>query len=93
MRESEESYIEVLVEIIGSILLDFLSVIWPPILAFVNGALVLFLGVLAWLFFTQGEMARAVISLLAALLFLAVGITGFKTGLYTRKGRANRRKR
>lgn len=46
---------------------------------------------LTWLFFSEGETARAVISLLAAVLFLATGITGFKTGLYTRKGRTNRR--
>lgn len=81
---------EVLFEIVGEVLLEILQEIWPPVLAVVDGALVLLFGFLTWLFFSQGEAARAVISLLAAGLFLAVGITGFKNGLYTRKGRDNR---
>lgn len=81
---------EVLIEIIGEVLLEILQEIWPPVLAVVDGALVLLFGFLTWLFFSQGELAKAITSLLAAGLFLAVGITGFKTGLYTRKGRDNR---
>lgn len=81
---------EILFEIIGEVLLGVLQWIWPPLLAIVNGALVLYLAFLGWVFFTEGELAKAIISLLAAGLFLAVGITGFKTGLYTRKGRDNR---
>ncbi len=84
---------EVLFEIIGEVLLEILQEIWPPILAIVNGALVLCFAFLTWLFFSQGEAARAVISLLVGALFLVIGITGFKTGLYTRKGRANRRRK
>ena len=81
---------EILFEIIGEVLLGVLQRIWPPVLAIVNGALVPYLAFLGWVFFTGGELAKAIISLLAAGLFLAVGITGFKTGLYTRKGRDNR---
>lgn len=81
---------EFLFEIVGEVLLGFLQWIWPPVLAVLEGALVLYLAFLAWVFFTEGELAKAIISLLAAGLFLAVGITGFKTGLYTRKGRDDR---
>lgn len=81
---------EILFEIVGEVLLGFLQWIWPPVLAIVNGALVLYLAFLGWVFFAGVELAKAIISLLAAGLFLAVGITGFKTGLYTRKGRDNR---
>jgi len=81
---------EILLEIVGEVLLGVLQWIWPPVLAIVNGALVLYLAFLGWVFFTEGELAKAIISLLAAGLLLAVGITGFKTGLYTRKGRDNR---
>ena len=84
---------EALVEIIGEIVLTVLQEVWPPILAIVNGLLVLVLAFLTWLFFTQGEPARAVISLLAVVLFLTVGILGFRTGLYTGKGRTNRRRK
>lgn len=84
---------EVLVEIIGEIVLSVLQEVWPPILAIVNGLLVLVLAFLTWLFFTQGEPARAVISLLAVVLFLTVGILGFRTGLYTGKGRTNSRRK
>lgn len=82
---------EALVEIIGEIVLTVQQEVWPPILAIVNGLLVLVLAFLTWLFFTQGEPARAVISLLAVVLFLTVGILGFRTGLYTGKGRTNSR--
>lgn len=81
---------EILFEIIGEVLLGVLQWIWPPVLAIVNGAMVLYLAFLGWVFFTEGELAKAIISLLAAGVFLAVGITGFKTGLYTRKGRNDR---
>lgn len=84
---------EALVEIIGEIVLTVLQEVWPPILAIVNGLLVLVLAFLTWLFFTQGEPARAVISLLAVALFLTVGILGFRTGLYTGKGRTNSRRK
>lgn len=82
---------ETLVELVGTLLLALLGKIWPPILVIVSGGLVLCFAFLTWLFFTTGQPAKAVISLLAAILFLATGITGFKTGLYTRKGRADRR--
>ena len=82
---------ETLVELVGTLLLALLGEIRPPILAIVSGGLVLCFAFLTWLFFTTGQPAKAVISLLAAILFLATGITGFKTGLYTRKGRADRR--
>lgn len=84
---------EALVEIIGEIVLTVLQEVWPPILAIVNGLLVLVLAFLTCLFFTQGEPARAVISLLAVVLFLTVGILGFRTGLYTGKGRTNSRRK
>ena len=84
---------EALVEIIGEIVLTVLQEVWPPILAIVNGLLVLVLAFLTWLFFTQGEPARAVISLLAVVLFLTVGILGFRTGPYTGKGRTNSRRK
>ena len=84
---------EALVEIIGEIVLTVQQEVWPPILAIVNGLLVLVLAFLTWLFFTQGEPARAVISLLAVVLFLTVGILGFRTGLYTGKGRTNSRRK
>lgn len=80
---------ELLIEILGGTLLALLQEIWPPILAILNGGLILCFSFLTWLFFSEGETARAVISLLAAVLLLATGITGFKTGLYTRKGRTN----
>lgn len=76
---------EILFEIIGEVLLGFLQEIWPPVLAIVNGALVLCFAFLTWLFFTQGEPVKAVISLLLAVVFLAVGMAGCKAGLYTRK--------
>ena len=84
---------EALVESIGEIVLTVQQEVWPPILAIVNGLLVLVLAFLTWLFFTQGEPARAVISLLAVVLFLTVGILGFRTGLYTGKGRTNSRRK
>lgn len=84
---------EVLVEIIGEIVLTVLQEVWPPILAVVNGLLVLVLGFLTWLFFTEGEPARAVISLLLVVLFGAVGLACLKAGVYTRKGSVKRRRK
>lgn len=80
---------ETMVEILGEIVLTVLQEVWPPILAVVNGLLVLVLGFLTWLFFTEGEPARAVISLLAAVLFLVVLVAGFRAGIYTRRTRKN----
>lgn len=84
---------EVLVEIIGEIVLTVLQEVWPPILAVVNGLLVLVLGFLTWLFFTEGELAKAVISLLLVVLFGAVGLACLKAGVYTRKGSVKRRRK
>lgn len=82
---------ETLVEIIGTILLEALQAIWPPILAILNGALVLFLGFVSYLYYTTDHPIKAVGSLVAALLFLVVFIAGFKTGVYTRRTTKNRR--
>lgn len=82
---------EVLVEIIGEIVLAVLEEVWPPILAVVDGLLVVGLAFLAWLYFTQGQWARAVISLLAAALFLAVGIFSCRAGIFQRKKPGDRR--
>lgn len=75
---------ETLVEIIGTILLEVLQAIWPPILAIVNGALVLFLGLASYLYYAADQPFRAGGSLAAATLFLIVFIAGFKTGVYKR---------
>lgn len=84
---------ELLFEIVGEVLLEVLQVLWPPILAVVNGGLVLCFVFLTWLFFTEGEPAKAVISLLLVVLFGAVGIACFKAGVYTRKDSVNRRRK
>lgn len=81
---------ELLFEIVGEVLLEILQILWPPILAVVNGGMVLCFAFLTWLFFTEGEPTKAIISLLVAVLFFAIGIAGIKTGLYTRKGSTNR---
>ena len=82
---------EFLFEIVGGVLLGFLQWIWPPVLAVVNGGLVLCFVFLTWLFFTEGELAKAVISLL--LLFGAVGLACLKAGVYTRKGSVKHRRK
>lgn len=81
---------EVLVEIIGEMVLAVLEQVWPPILAVVDGLLVLVFAGLTWLFFTQGQWARAVISLLVAVLFLAVGIISCRAGIFKGKKPNNR---
>lgn len=82
---------ELLFEMVGEVLLDVLQVLWPPVLVVVNGGLVLCFVFLTWLFFTEGELAKAVISLLLVVLFGAVGLACLKAGVYTRKGSAKRR--
>lgn len=87
---------ETLIEIIGSILIELLQEIWPPILAILNVALVLFLGFASYLLFTTNQPFRAVGCMIAAALFLVVFIVCFKTGVYakrtTKKRRNSRRK-
>lgn len=82
---------ETLIEIIGTILVEALQELWPPILAVLNGALVLFLGFASYLLFTTNQPFRAVGSLVAAILFLAVFIVCFKTGVYARRTTKKRR--
>lgn len=48
---------------------------------------------LAYLFSTAGETAKAVISLLAAGLFLAVGVAGLKNGMFKPRRKKDRRPR
>ena len=85
---------ELLFEMVGEVLLDVLQVLWPPVLAVVNGGLVLCFVFLTWLFFTEGELAKAVISLLLVVLFGAVGLACLKAGVYnTRKGSVKRRRK
>lgn len=84
---------ELLFEMVGEVLLDVLQVLWPSVLAVVNGGLVLCFVFLTWLFFTEGELAKAVISLLQVVLFGAVGLACLKAGVYTRKGSVKRRRK
>ena len=85
---------ETLIGIIGEILLDVLQEVWPPILGIVDGLLVLVFAFLTWLFFTTGQPVKGAFSLLAALVFLAVGILWFKSGAYKRRPpKSTRRKR
>lgn len=58
-----------------------------------TGGLVLCFVFLTWLFFTEGELAKAVISLLQVVLFGAVGLACLKAGVYTRKGSVKRRRK
>ena len=76
---------ETLIGIIGEILLDVVQEVWPPILGIVDGLLVLVFAFLTWLFFTTGQPVKGAFSLLAALVFLAVGILWFKSGAYKRR--------
>ena len=73
---------ETLIGIIGEVLLGVLQEVWPPILGIVDGLLVLVFAFLTWLFFTTGQPVKGAFSLLAALVFLAVGILWFKSGAY-----------
>lgn len=85
---------ETLIGIIGEILLEVLQEVWPPILGIVDGLLVLVFAFLTWLFFTTGQPVKGAFSLLAALVFLAVGVLWFKSGAYKRRPpRPSRRKR
>lgn len=85
---------ETLIEIVGEILLDVVQELWPPILGIVDGLLVLVFAFLTWLFFTTGQPVKGAFSLLAALVFLAVGILWFKSGAYKRRPpKSTRRKR
>lgn len=85
---------ETLIEIIGEILLDVAQELWPPLLGIVDGLLVVALAFCSWLFFTTGQPVKGAFSLLAALVFLAVGILWFKSGAYKRRSpTASRRKR
>lgn len=85
---------ETLIGIIGEILLDVLQEVWPPILGIVDGLLVLVFAFLTWLFFTTGQPVKGAFSLLAALVFLAVGILWLKSGAYKRRPpKSTRRKR
>ena len=85
---------ETLIGIIGEILLDVVQEVWPPILGIVDGLLVLVFAFLTWLFFTTGQPVKGAFSLLAALVFLAVGILWFKSGAYKRRPpKFTRRKR
>lgn len=81
---------ETLVEIIGTILLEVLQEIWPPVLAIVNSALVLFLGFVSYLYYSTGHPFKAGGSLVAAILFLVVFAAGFKTGIYKRRAAKKR---
>ena len=85
---------ETLIGIIGEILLDELQEVWPPILGIVDGLLVLVFAFLTWLFFTTGQPVKGAFSLLAALVFLAVGILWLKSGACKRRpSKSTRRKR
>lgn len=76
---------ETLIEFIGTILIEILQEIWPPILAVLTGALVLLLGFASYLFYTTDQSLKAIGSLLAAILFLVIFVAGFRTGVYRRR--------
>ena len=82
---------ELLFEIVGEVLLEILQVLWPPVLIILDGGMVLLFAFLTWLYGTEGQTAKAVISLLAAVLFLAVGIIWVRSGACKRPGK-NRKK-
>lgn len=85
---------ETLIEIAGEILLDVAQELWPPLFGIVDGLLVLVFAFLTWLFFTTGQPVKGAFSLLAALVFLAVGILWFKSGACKRRPpKSTRRKR
>ena len=85
---------ETLIEIAGEILLDVAQELWPPLLGIVDGLLVVALAFCSWLFFTTGQPVKGAFSLLAALVFFAVGILWFKSGACKRRPpKATRRKR
>ena len=82
---------ETLIEIIGTILVAVLQELWPPVLIILDGGMVLLFAFLTWLYGTEGQTLKAVISLLAAALFLAVGIVWVRSGACKRPGK-NRKK-
>ena len=85
---------ETLIEIAGEILLDVAQELWPPLLGIVDGLLVLVFAFLTWLFFITGQPVKGAFSLLAALVFLAVGILWLKSGACKRRPpKSTRRKR
>ena len=85
---------ETLFEFIGEVFMELAQELWPPLLGIVDGLLVLVFAFLTWLFFTTGQPVKGAFSLLAALVFLAVGILWFKSGAYKRRPpTASRRKR
>lgn len=85
---------ETLFEFIGEVFMELAQELWPPLLGIVDGLLVLVFAFLTWLFFTTGQPVKGAFSLLAALVFLAVGILWFKSGAYKRRSpTASRRKR
>ena len=84
---------ETLFEIVGSVIVEFLTELWPPLYGVLCAALAVVFVFLAYLFFTAGETAKAVLSLLAAGLFLAVGVTGLKNGAFQPRRKKDRRPR
>lgn len=84
---------ETLFELVGSVIVEFLTELWPPLYGILCAALVAVFAFLAYLFFTAGETAKAVLSLLAAGLFLAVGVTGLKNGTFQPRRKKDRRPR
>lgn len=84
---------ETLFEIVGSVIVEFLTELWPPLYGILCAALVAVFVFLTYLFFTAGETAKAVISLLAAGLFLAVGVAGLKNGTFKPRRKKDRRPR
>ena len=85
---------ETLFEFIGEVFMELAQELWPPLLGIVDGLLVLVFAFLTWLFFTTGQPVKGAFGLLAALVFLAVGILWFKSGAYKRRSpTASRRKR
>lgn len=84
---------ETLFEIVGSVIVEFLTEFWPPLYGILCAALVAVFVFLTYLFFTAGETAKAVISLLAAGLFLAVGVAGLKNGTFKPRRKKDRRPR
>lgn len=84
---------ETLFEIVGSVIVEFLTELWPPLYGILCAALAAVFVFLAYLFFTAGETAKAVASLLAAGLFLAVGVAGLKNGTFKPRRKKDRRPR
>ena len=84
---------ETLCEVVGSVIVEFLTELWPPLYGILCAAMVAVFVFLAYLFFPAGETAKAVISLLAAGLFLAVGVAGLKNGMFKPRRKKDRRPR